>query len=207
MSPSLSRCARLLPLRSIQASSRASFSSSRVLSEDGKSSTPPETKPFARKPWGDPALSTQKPLSSDGWNSPASMLQQLMRDNVSNNSSSRASSSATAQEAGKASHDYGLSSILARAETRRPGAEAGSKKASDAMSSLKKGELDMMLRKRLSRRWEQGDIYAPHDLGAAESRKWAKHQTNMKVDVFDLLGKDPRSFYKVRGECWSRPPK
>lgn len=47
-----------------------------------------------------------------------------------------------------------------------------------------------------SREWKSGDVYAPHDLSAAEARKWRKRYTPM-VDAFDALSLNPLDFYKV----------
>ena len=47
----------------------------------------------------------------------------------------------------------------------------------------------------LKREWKTGDVYAPHDLSAAEMRKWSKrHQPT--TDVFDVLSINPLTLYK-----------
>ena len=47
----------------------------------------------------------------------------------------------------------------------------------------------------LKREWKTGDLYAPHDLSAAEMRKWSKkHQPTR--DVFDVLSINPLTLYK-----------
>jgi hypothetical protein len=51
--------------------------------------------------------------------------------------------------------------------------------------------------KNFTREWKQGDIYAPHDLSAAEARKWRKKYTPT-VDAFDALSLNPLDLYKVR---------
>jgi len=54
------------------------------------------------------------------------------------------------------------------------------------------------LRKRLGRIWQQGDIYAPRDLGPAEQQKWMdRRDVRRKGDVFELIGKNPLLFYRV----------
>ena len=50
--------------------------------------------------------------------------------------------------------------------------------------------------KNFTREWKKGDIYAPHDLSAAEARKWRKRHTPT-IDAFDALSLDPMDFYKV----------
>jgi small subunit ribosomal protein S18 len=51
--------------------------------------------------------------------------------------------------------------------------------------------------KNFTREWQKGDIYAPHDLSAAEARKWRKRHTPT-IDAFDALSLNPLDFYKVR---------
>lgn len=51
--------------------------------------------------------------------------------------------------------------------------------------------------KNFTREWQKGDIYAPHDLSAAEARKWRKRYPPT-VDAFDALSLNPLDFYKVR---------
>lgn len=52
-----------------------------------------------------------------------------------------------------------------------------------------------VLQQQLKRDWKVGDLYAPHDLSAAEMRKWGKKQRPTQ-DVFDILAIDPLSLYK-----------
>ncbi|RMZ81713.1 hypothetical protein DV737_g2416, partial [Chaetothyriales sp. CBS 132003] len=47
----------------------------------------------------------------------------------------------------------------------------------------------------LRRDWQTGDVYAPHDLSAAEMRKWGKKKQPTR-DVFDILSVNPLSLYK-----------
>ena len=48
----------------------------------------------------------------------------------------------------------------------------------------------------LKREWKPGDVYAPHDLSAAEQRKWGT-RTRPTQDVFDILKINPLTLYKV----------
>jgi hypothetical protein len=52
------------------------------------------------------------------------------------------------------------------------------------------------LEKNFTREWRAGDVYAPHDLSAAEARKWKKRQ-NPTRDAFDALSLNPLDCYKV----------
>lgn len=47
-----------------------------------------------------------------------------------------------------------------------------------------------------TREWQVGDVYAPHDLSAAEARKWRK-KYSPKTDAFDALNLNPLDLYKV----------
>jgi len=49
--------------------------------------------------------------------------------------------------------------------------------------------------KNFTREWKSGDVYAPHDISAAEARKWRKRYTPT-VDAFDALSLNPLDFYK-----------
>jgi hypothetical protein len=53
------------------------------------------------------------------------------------------------------------------------------------------------LSRQITRRWKVGDIYAPHDLSAAEMAKWKKRERPTR-DVFDVLEFNPRDHYSVR---------
>lgn len=50
--------------------------------------------------------------------------------------------------------------------------------------------------KNFTREWRAGDVYAPHDLSAAEAQKWKKRQTPTR-DAFDALSMNPLNCYKV----------
>ena len=52
------------------------------------------------------------------------------------------------------------------------------------------------MQKNFTRDWSQGDVYAPHDLSAAEARKFKKRKAP-ETDVFDLLSLNPLDCYKV----------
>lgn len=45
------------------------------------------------------------------------------------------------------------------------------------------------------RDWRSGDVYAPHDLSAAEARKWSKRYSPT-TDAFDALDLNPLDLYK-----------
>lgn len=45
------------------------------------------------------------------------------------------------------------------------------------------------------RDWRSGEVYAPHDLSAAEARKWSKRYSPT-TDAFDALDLNPLDLYK-----------
>ena len=47
-----------------------------------------------------------------------------------------------------------------------------------------------------ARKWKPGDVYAPHDLSAAEMKRWMYKRPGT-TDAFDVLGIDPLKEYKV----------
>ncbi|KAF2200471.1 ribosomal protein S18, partial [Delitschia confertaspora ATCC 74209] len=50
--------------------------------------------------------------------------------------------------------------------------------------------------KQLYRRWEAGDVYAPHDLTGREQAKWKRGKKAQKTDAIDALGINPLLEYK-----------
>ena len=56
------------------------------------------------------------------------------------------------------------------------------------------------LSKQITRRWKAGDVYAPHDLSAAEMAKWKKRE-KPSHDVFDVLDFNPLEHYRVCPPC------
>ena len=53
------------------------------------------------------------------------------------------------------------------------------------------------MERNFTRDWKPGDVYAPHDLGSAEARKW-KQRRSPSTDAFDALSLNPLDLYKVR---------
>jgi small subunit ribosomal protein S18 len=51
----------------------------------------------------------------------------------------------------------------------------------------------------MTRKWKDGDVYAPHDLSGVEMSKWSKGQPKgrPKKDVFDMLKINPLNHYWV----------
>lgn len=65
------------------------------------------------------------------------------------------------------------------------------------MQELENAKRASDLSKQITRRWKAGDVYAPHDLSAAEMVKW-RNREGPKYDVFDVLGFKPLENYRVR---------
>lgn len=51
------------------------------------------------------------------------------------------------------------------------------------------------MERNFTRDWNIGDVYAPHDLSAAEARKWRKRYSPT-TDAFDALSLNPLDLYK-----------
>ncbi|KAJ9652481.1 hypothetical protein H2198_008266 [Neophaeococcomyces mojaviensis] len=51
------------------------------------------------------------------------------------------------------------------------------------------------MERNFTRDWKAGDVYAPHDLSAAEARKW-KSKKAPTTDAFDVLSLNPLNLYK-----------
>ncbi|KAL1639301.1 hypothetical protein SLS58_008014 [Diplodia intermedia] len=48
----------------------------------------------------------------------------------------------------------------------------------------------------MQRRWQSGDVYAPHDLTGVEAKKWKRSRRAPKTDAVDYLGLNPTKEYK-----------
>ncbi|KAK5946344.1 hypothetical protein PMZ80_000486 [Knufia obscura] len=51
------------------------------------------------------------------------------------------------------------------------------------------------MERNFTRDWKPGDVYAPHDLSAAEARKWRVKRAPT-TDAFDVLSLNPLNLYK-----------
>ena len=60
------------------------------------------------------------------------------------------------------------------------------------LNSVMRRDLELQL----PRRWFPGDVYAPHDLTGAETRKWKRTNNRPNRDAFDLAGINPLKEYK-----------
>lgn len=74
-------------------------------------------------------------------------------------------------------------------------------------SEIDASRLRAELEAQAPRRWQFGDVYAPHDLTGVEAKKWKKSRRTPELDAFDTLGLDPLKEYKVEssmhGLAWS----
>ncbi|OAL52026.1 ribosomal protein S18 [Pyrenochaeta sp. DS3sAY3a] len=50
--------------------------------------------------------------------------------------------------------------------------------------------------RQIFRKWQPGDVYAPHDLSGPEQKKWKLGRKRPQQDAFDLLGINPIAEYK-----------
>lgn len=79
------------------------------------------------------------------------------------------------------------------------------------VAGLKEAQERKDFEKMMTRRFREGDVYAPHDLTSAEAKKWknpGRHQPvvaagslkGKKADILDMLNVNPLKEYKVRRE-------
>ncbi|GME39778.1 Ribosomal protein S18 [Neofusicoccum parvum] len=64
---------------------------------------------------------------------------------------------------------------------------------SDEMDSAR---LRAELENQAPRRWQYGEVYAPHDLTGVEAKKWRKMRRTPTLDAFDTLALNPLKEYK-----------
>ncbi|CAO2654296.1 Nn.00g110290.m01.CDS01 [Neocucurbitaria sp. VM-36] len=50
--------------------------------------------------------------------------------------------------------------------------------------------------RQIFRKWQPGDVYAPHDLSGSEQKKWKFGRKKPQEDAFDVLGINPVLEYK-----------
>ncbi|THW80844.1 ribosomal protein S18 [Aureobasidium pullulans] len=71
------------------------------------------------------------------------------------------------------------------------------KSASNNAESLAAANEIVEYERQMTRKWKDGDVYAPHDLSGVEMSKWSKGQPKgrPKKDVFDMLKINPLNHY------------
>lgn len=74
-------------------------------------------------------------------------------------------------------------------------------KVDEQARTLARGADRKGLEQQQIRRWNVGDVYAPHDLSGVEQSKWKrlKQKPRPRWDVLDQLNINPMDHYKV---CW-----
>jgi small subunit ribosomal protein S18 len=75
------------------------------------------------------------------------------------------------------------------------GAPAGEERTDTAAALRGKNTSEEYMRQ-MPRRFNMGDLYAPHDLSPTEMKKWRKI-TTVDRDLVDLLGIRPLDMYRV----------
>jgi small subunit ribosomal protein S18 len=68
--------------------------------------------------------------------------------------------------------------------------------ALDTAEKVKEKKIASDLKRQMPRRWQPGDLYAPHDLSAVEMGKWRK-KSPRTGDLIDALNISPVDMYKV----------
>lgn len=70
--------------------------------------------------------------------------------------------------------------------------------ASSPNRELAESERLSQYQRQIYRKWQPGDVYAPHDLSGTEQKKWKQGRKRPQEDAFDVLGVNPVLEYKVR---------
>lgn len=68
--------------------------------------------------------------------------------------------------------------------------------SAQALTQLETLSQRQALTRRLQRRWQAGQVYAPHDLSSVEASKHAIMRRTPPSDVFDLAAVNPTHHYK-----------
>lgn len=66
-----------------------------------------------------------------------------------------------------------------------------------SIPGMREQQLASSLTRQITRRWKEGDVYAPHDLSEVEMQKW-RRRDRPAYDVFDVLHMNPLDNYRVR---------
>ncbi|KAH6865297.1 ribosomal protein S18 [Alternaria rosae] len=61
---------------------------------------------------------------------------------------------------------------------------------------LAESERTAQYQRQIYRKWQPGDVYAPHDLSGTEQKKWKYGRKKPQQDAFDVLGVNPILEYK-----------
>ncbi|KAI8939074.1 hypothetical protein NX059_004913 [Plenodomus lindquistii] len=73
--------------------------------------------------------------------------------------------------------------------------EAGLDRRTQTREMVESERRDLFQRQ-IYRKWQPGDVYAPHDLSGAEQKKWKYGRKRPTTDAFDVLGINPILEYK-----------
>lgn len=85
------------------------------------------------------------------------------------------------------------SHVRTRDELRRKRAADRATAVAEELRARKESDSFMRM---MPRRWQVGEVYAPHDLSPVEMAKWGRSKTQRK-DVVDILGVNPLDMYRV----------
>jgi hypothetical protein len=82
----------------------------------------------------------------------------------------------------------------------RKGDVASGEGGNDTLAHLRNKNVSEEYMKQFPRRWVEGDLYTPRELGPREAKKWrsGKAQTS---DPIDALGLRPLDMYRVSFAC------
>ncbi|EFX03098.1 37S ribosomal protein [Grosmannia clavigera kw1407] len=112
--------------------------------------------------------------------------------NNSNNSNGYAPTSASGD---MTSSNAALSRVLFDSGMRRRMNDRREEQSRSTLERMAERKVSEDYARQMPRRWRAGDVYAPHDLSAAEMAKW-RRPSRTTADVVDILGINPLDEYR-----------
>ena len=154
-------------------------------------------RPYVSRPCGPmmPSSPACRPTDQNGPS--AAALSHTVRQNVPSATSSLMNldpaSSSSSNPKSATDNASGIWDSYHSQKTRTP---AGEERKDLVASQLGIKNLSENFQRQMPRRWQDGEVYAPHDLSEVEARKWKK-VTNVQRDLVDMLGLRPVDMYSV----------
>lgn len=98
---------------------------------------------------------------------------------------------------GRASQGGARAAALLKAYQKREGGQRLVQNKQDLQERTRELNAQNETMKHMTRHWNDGDVYAPHDLSEVEMMKWKEPKKPTK-DILDMIGLNPLDHYKVR---------
>lgn len=98
---------------------------------------------------------------------------------------------------GRSSEGGARAAALLKAYQKRDGGQRLVQNKQDLQERTRELNAQTETMKQMTRHWNDGDVYAPHDLSEVEMIKWKEPKRPTK-DIIDMVGINPLDHYKVR---------